>query len=148
MTGMNFFSHGSQDLYPTYLTKTKGLNKHNESVAVIISNCGAVAGGLFGGYISQIIGRRWTIIGLALWTAAWIPLWIIPDSFGGLAAGGFFVQSGVQGAWGVIVSRVKSPLIPAHLPLRGVAAGVPRVVCRPRVPARQHGQLGRRADRG
>ncbi|BEI91458.1 uncharacterized protein CcaverHIS019_0402780 [Cutaneotrichosporon cavernicola] len=112
MTGMNFFSHGSQDLYPTYLTKTKGLSKHNESVAVIISNCGAIVGGLFGGYISQIIGRRWTIIGLCLWTACWIPLWIIPKSFGGLAAGGFFVQSGVQGAWGVIpiyLSEVSPP---------------------------------------
>ncbi|KLT42908.1 carboxylic acid transporter [Cutaneotrichosporon oleaginosum] len=112
MTGMNFFSHGSQDLYPTYLTKTKGLNKHNESVAVIIANCGAIAGGLFGGYISQIIGRRWALILLCLWTAPWIPLWIIPDSFGGLAAGGFFVQSGVQGAWGVIpiyLSEVSPP---------------------------------------
>jgi len=36
------------------------------------------------------------------YTACWIPLWILPDSFGGLAAGGFFIQSGVQGAWGVV----------------------------------------------
>ena len=37
-----------------------------------------------------------------LYTACWIPLWILPHSFGGLAAGGFFIQSGVQGAWGVV----------------------------------------------
>lgn len=36
------------------------------------------------------------------YTAAWIPLWILPDTFGGLSAGGFFIQSGVQGAWGVV----------------------------------------------
>ena len=36
------------------------------------------------------------------YTAVWIPLWILPNTFGGLSAGGFFVQSGVQGAWGVI----------------------------------------------
>lgn len=59
MTGMNFFSHGSQDLYPTYLKKTKGLSEHSSSVAVIISNCGAIAGGMIGGYASQYIGRRW-----------------------------------------------------------------------------------------
>ena len=43
-----------------------------------------------------------SIIVCLLYTACWIPLWIIPSSFGGLAAGGFFVQSGVQGAWGVV----------------------------------------------
>ena len=29
-----------------------------------------------------------------LYTACWIPLWIIPDGFGRLSAGAFFVQSG------------------------------------------------------
>lgn len=47
----------------------------------------------------QLIGR---IIICLCYTACWIPLWILPDSFGGLAAGGFFIQSGVQGAWGVV----------------------------------------------
>jgi len=37
-----------------------------------------------------------------IYTAVWIPLWILPSSFGGLSAGGFFIQSGVQGAWGVV----------------------------------------------
>jgi SHS family lactate transporter-like MFS transporter len=37
-----------------------------------------------------------------LLTAVFIPLWIIPTSFSGLAAGAFCVQFGVQGAWGVV----------------------------------------------
>ena len=43
MAGFNFLSHGSQDLYPTYLQETKGFTKFNSTVATIIGNCGAIA---------------------------------------------------------------------------------------------------------
>ncbi|KAK4687269.1 MFS transporter, SHS family, lactate transporter, partial [Tremellales sp. Uapishka_1] len=102
MTGFNFFSHGSQDLYPTYLQTTKHLSSALASKATIISNVGAIVGGTIAGYASQYCGRRLAIIVCLIYTAVWIPLWILPSSFGGLSAGGFFVQSGVQGAWGVI----------------------------------------------
>ncbi|WVQ83141.1 hypothetical protein IAT38_005279 [Cryptococcus sp. DSM 104549] len=102
MTFFNFFSHGSQDLYPTYLKTTKGLSSSLASKATIISNCGAIVGGTIAGYMSQYVGRRFAIIACACYTACWIPLWILPDTFGGLAAGGFFIQSGVQGAWGIV----------------------------------------------
>ncbi|KAL7419353.1 hypothetical protein Q5752_006191 [Cryptotrichosporon argae] len=102
MTGFNFFSHGSQDLYPTYLETSKGLSVSLASKATIISNCGAVVGGTIAGYASQYMGRRLAIVICLIYTACWIPLWILPNSFGGLAAGGFFIQSGVQGAWGVV----------------------------------------------
>ena len=42
MTGFNFLSHGSQDLYPTYLQESKGFSKFNSTVATIIGNCGAI----------------------------------------------------------------------------------------------------------
>ncbi|KAG9026156.1 hypothetical protein FS837_004695 [Tulasnella sp. UAMH 9824] len=102
MTGFNFLSHGSQDLYPTYLKTTKGLSSHSATVATIIGNCGAIAGGVAAGWISQRLGRRLTIILFTLSIGAWIPLWILPNSFGALAAGAFFIQFGVQGAWGII----------------------------------------------
>lgn len=41
MTGFNFFSHGSQDLYPKMLEEAKGLSSALASKATIISNCGA-----------------------------------------------------------------------------------------------------------
>jgi len=102
MSFFNFFSHGSQDLFPTYMQNAKGFSAHDASIATIIGNCGAIFGGFVTGYVSQFLGRRFTIILCCLWTGAMIPLWILPNSFGGLAAGAFMVQVGVQGAWGVI----------------------------------------------
>jgi SHS family lactate transporter-like MFS transporter len=58
MTGFNFFSHGSQDLYPTYTEVTKGLSNSLASKATIIGNCGAIVGGTIAGYCSQYMGRR------------------------------------------------------------------------------------------
>ena len=42
MSGFSFLSHGSQDLYPTYLQETKGLSRFDSTVATIIGNCGAI----------------------------------------------------------------------------------------------------------
>lgn len=121
MTGFNFLSHGSQDLYPTYLQKTKLLSSQLSSKATIISNCGAITGGMIIGYASQYIGRRLAIVIALFWTAAFIPLWIIPNSFGPLSAGAFFVQFGVQGAWGVIPIYLAESSPPAF---RAVFGGV------------------------
>ncbi|KAJ7032514.1 carboxylic acid transporter [Mycena alexandri] len=113
MTGFNFLSHGSQDLYPTYMQKTKGFSAHTATIATIIGNCGAIAGGGFAGWISQFLGRRITIVVFVLITACFIPLWIIPSSFSGLAAGAFCIQFGVQGAWGVIPIHLAEMAPPA-----------------------------------
>ncbi|KAJ7189526.1 MFS general substrate transporter, partial [Mycena pura] len=122
MTGMNFLSHGSQDLFPTYLQKTKGFSAHAATISTIIGNCGAVAGGAVAGWASQYLGRRLTIILCTLLTAAFIPLWILPSSFSSLSAGAFCIQFGVQGAWGVIpihLSEMSPPAFRATFP--GVA---------------------------
>ncbi|TNY18325.1 carboxylic acid transporter [Rhodotorula diobovata] len=102
MTCFNFFSHGSQDIYPSYMQDSKNLSSHQSTLATIVGNCGAIAGGSIAGYVSQFLGRRLTMIVMCIWTCAFIPLWLLPNSFGGLAAGAFFVQFGVQGAWGVV----------------------------------------------
>ncbi|WFC95530.1 hypothetical protein MBRA1_002178 [Malassezia brasiliensis] len=102
MTGFNFLSHASQDLYPVMLQKAKMLSADQSSVATIISNCGAITGGLIAGYLSQYIGRRLAMLTFIIFAGCMIPAWILPNSFSGLAAGGFFLQVGVQGAWGVI----------------------------------------------
>lgn len=102
MTGFNFLSHSSQDLYPTMLQKSKMLSAHQASLATIISNVGAITGGMLAGYISQYLGRRLTIIMFVVLTGALIPAWILPNSFGALSAAAFFLQFGVQGAWGVV----------------------------------------------
>jgi SHS family lactate transporter-like MFS transporter len=129
MTGFNFLSHGSQDLYPTYLQETKGLSSRLATKATIIGNCGAIAGGTVAGWASQYLGRRLTIILFVLSIGAFIPLWIIPDNFSKLAAGAFCVQFGVQGAWGVIpiaLAELSPPAFRATFP--GVAYQIGNMV--------------------
>jgi SHS family lactate transporter-like MFS transporter len=60
------------------------------------------SGGGIAGAVSQFIGRRLTIIVFVVLAGVFIPLWVLPNSFGGLSAGAFWLQFGVQGAWGVI----------------------------------------------
>lgn len=122
LSGFNFLSHGSQDLYPTYLTTSKNFDSYHSTVATIIGNCGAITGGALAGWLSQYLGRRLTIVGFVLWIGAFIPLWILPSSFGALSAGAFWVQFGVQGAWGVIpiqLAEMSPPAFRATFP--GVA---------------------------
>jgi SHS family lactate transporter-like MFS transporter len=122
MTGFNFLSHGSQDLFPTYLQASKGFSAHNATVATIIGNLGAIAGGTIAGWLSQYMGRRLTIVSFVLLIGAFIPLWILPSSFSALSAGAFCIQFGVQGAWGVIpihLSEMSPPAFRATFP--GVA---------------------------
>jgi len=102
MTGFNFLSHGSQDLYPTYITDNKLLSSNLATKATIIGNCGAVAGGAIAGMVSQRLGRRLTMMLFILSIGCFIPLWVLPTTFSPLAAGAFCVQFGVQGAWGVV----------------------------------------------
>ncbi|KAG2123831.1 carboxylic acid transporter protein [Suillus clintonianus] len=113
MTGLNFLSHGSQDLYPTYLQITKGFSAHDATVATIISNCGGLVGGALGGWVSQYIGRRLTIVSSVLLVGVFIPLWVLPFSFSALSAGAFCIQVGVQGAWGVIPIQLAEMSPPA-----------------------------------
>jgi len=113
MAGFNFLSHGSQDLYPTYLQVTKSFSSHDATIATIIGNCGAITGGVFAGWLSQYIGRRLTIIIHVLLVGVFIPLWILPSTFSSLAAGAFCLQFGVQGAWGVIPIQMAEMSPPA-----------------------------------
>ncbi|HUA19970.1 MAG TPA: MFS transporter [Bryobacteraceae bacterium] len=106
MTMMNFCSHGTQDMYPTFLQRQWHMAPRQLSVVTAISMIGAIFGGLAIGLLSDRIGRRRAIV-LALMTGILtVPLWAYAPSVGLLVAGAFLIQFLVQGAWGVI---------PAHL---------------------------------
>jgi SHS family lactate transporter-like MFS transporter len=106
MTAFTFFSHGTQDLYPTFLQTQRGLSPHQAGAVAVVYNVGAILGGLTFGSLSQRIGRR-KAIGLAATLALpLIPLWVRGTTPVTLAAGAFGLQVMVQGAWGVV---------PAHL---------------------------------
>ena len=106
MTMMNLISHGTQDLYPTFLEKGRGLDPGAVATILIIANFGALAGGLTFGFFSDRIGRRWAMVAAVLIAVTIVPLWIYPRSLALLTLGGFLMQFMVQGAWGAI---------PAHL---------------------------------
>jgi MFS transporter, SHS family, lactate transporter len=102
MTAFNFFSHGTQDLYPTFLQVQHGLSPHAVGTIAAIYNVGAILGGILCGSLSERIGRRRMIVIAALLSLPVVPLWAFSDSPVLLAMGAFLMQFMVQGAWGVI----------------------------------------------
>ncbi len=106
MAAFNYMSHGTQDLYPTFLTNQHGLSPAVVGTLTIIANIGAIAGGIFFAWLSQKFGRRLMIVTCAVLGILFIPLWAFSTTIVMLALGGFLIQVAVQGAWGII---------PAHL---------------------------------
>jgi SHS family lactate transporter-like MFS transporter len=102
MTAFNFFSHGTQDIYPTFLEVQHGLSPHAVGLIAVIYNIGAICGGILFGSLSERFGRRRTIIIAALLSLSALPLWAFSTSPVLLAAGAFLMQFMVQGAWGVV----------------------------------------------
>jgi MFS transporter, SHS family, lactate transporter len=102
MTAFNFFSHGSQDLYPTFLRVQHKFDAHTVSWITIVLNIGAIVGGLFFGSLSEKIGRKTAICIAALIALPVLWLWAFSTTPVLLAAGAFLMQISVQGAWGVI----------------------------------------------
>ncbi|WP_419826627.1 MFS transporter [Sphingomonas sp.] len=102
MTAFNFFSHGTQDLYPTFLQTTHGFDTHHVGIITAIMNVGAITGGIVFGALSDRFSRRWGIIAAALLALPVIPLWAFSHTAAMLAAGGFLMQVAVQGAWGIV----------------------------------------------
>ncbi len=106
MTGFNFFSHGTQDLYPVFLREQHHFDPATVTTITVILNIGAIVGGLFFGSLSQGLGRRKAVITAALLSLPVVYFWSYSQTPMMLAAGAFLMQICVQGAWGVV---------PAHL---------------------------------
>jgi SHS family lactate transporter-like MFS transporter len=106
MTAFNLYSHGTQDIYPTFLKVQHKFNSQTVGTIAAIASIGAILGGLVFGSFSQRVGRRKAIVISALLSILAIPLWAFSQDAALLAVGAFLMQFLVQGAWGVI---------PAHL---------------------------------
>jgi MFS transporter, SHS family, lactate transporter len=125
MTAFNWMSHGTQDVYPTFLgahaNHGAGLSSVTVKMIVVVYNVGAIIGGLFFGTLSQRFSRRYTVVFCALLGLPIVPLFAYSRTAAMLCLGSFLMQLCVQGAWGVI---------PAHLTemspdaIRGLYPGV------------------------
>jgi SHS family lactate transporter-like MFS transporter len=112
MSVMLCLSHGTQDLYPDFLKSIPGITtktifgmKALYGIPILY-NIGAILGALFFGQLSQKIGRRFAIMLALAISLASIPAWAFGTSLGVLVVGSYLMQTGVQGAFGVV---------PAHL---------------------------------
>lgn len=110
MTAFNWMSHGTQDIYPTFLKAHDdggaGLSTATATWIAVAYNVGAMIGGIVFGTLSERLGRRRTIVIAAVLGLPVVPIFALSTTAGFLVLGSFLMQVCVQGAWGVI---------PAHL---------------------------------
>ncbi|HVO22879.1 MAG TPA: MFS transporter, partial [Candidatus Margulisiibacteriota bacterium] len=106
MAMMNLMSHGTQDMYPTFLQHQRQLSPQQTALVTMVAMVGAVLGGVLFGLLSDRFGRRRAMVTAVLGGLLVVPLWVFAPSTLLIVAGAFMMQFMVQGAWGVI---------PAHL---------------------------------
>ncbi|MEO6040527.1 MAG: MFS transporter [Croceibacterium sp.] len=119
MTGMNFLSHGTGDLYPTFLQKQRGLDTHMTGLLAIVLNVGSIIGAIGFGQIAERVGRRRNLALAAALVVPVIPLWAYSTTVLPLACGAFLMGLAVQGAWGNIpayLNELSPPAIRAMFP--------------------------------
>lgn len=122
MTCFNFFSHGTQDLYPTLLRAQRGFSASTSSWIAVFYNIGAILGGAVFGTLSGRIGRRRAIALAAALSLLVLPFWAYSTTAVTLAIAAFAMQFMVQGAWGVV------PVHLNELSPEGMRATFPGVV--------------------
>ncbi len=106
MTFMNGISHGTQDLYPTFLKKQLGFSVQLTSYVTMFSMVGAIFGGLAVGLFSDRIGRRRAMVMSVFCALCFIPLWVHVRDLRMIFLGAFLMQFMIQGAWGVIPAHI------------------------------------------
>jgi SHS family lactate transporter-like MFS transporter len=121
MTAFTSFSHGTQDIYPTFLIKGRNFSTATVGIIGIIYNVGSLAGGFVFGTLSERWGRKRTIITAALLAIPIAPLFAYGTTPLLIGVGSFLMQFMVQGAWGVVPAYL-TELSPA--PVRAIFPGL------------------------
>ena len=102
MAAFNAFSHGTQDLYPTFLQEQHHFDTKLTGTLTAIMNLGAIIGGISFGIWSEKIGRKRAIVIACVVALPIIPLWAFSATPVMLGLGAFMMQVAVQGAWGIV----------------------------------------------
>ena len=145
MAMMNFSSHGTQDLYPTFLEKCFGFDARHRAALTAFTMVGALAGGIAFGYLSDRIGRRWAMVLALLLGLCVVPMWAYAKSLVVLWIGGFLIQFMVQGAWGIVpahISELSPDSVRGFLPGFAYQCGALIAGIAPSVQARLARQAG------
>jgi SHS family lactate transporter-like MFS transporter len=145
MAGMNFASHGTQDMYPTFLERQWGMPAHRRAALTAFSMLGAIGGGTLIGFCSDWWGRRRAMIYALLAAVSVIPLWAFAPSVALLWAGAFLMQFMVQGAWGVVpahLAELSPDSVRGFLPGFGYQCGAAIASCASYVEAAIAGHTG------
>jgi SHS family lactate transporter-like MFS transporter len=121
MAAMNFISHGTQDLYPTFLQRQRHFGVNATALITGLSMIGAILGGLTFGHFSDRKGRRRSMVWAVLLAVAAVPLWMMAPNQPLILLGALIMQFMVQGAWGVIPAHINE-LSPPQL--RGFFPGL------------------------
>jgi SHS family lactate transporter-like MFS transporter len=119
MTAFNFFSHGTQDIYKSFLGKQLHFTHAQITDVALIFNVGAMVGGIAFGFLSQKIGRRYAIISACVLSLAVLYFWSHGTTVVEIAIASFLMQFAVQGAWGVVpvhLNELSPPAIRATFP--------------------------------
>ena len=106
LTMMGFVSHGTQDMYPTFLQRDWNFDPRTRAMITMVANVGAIAGGIAFGHYSDRVGRRRSIITALVLAIFCIPLWAFAPTIPLLIVGAFLLQFMVQGAWGVVPAHI------------------------------------------
>ena len=121
MAAFNFFSHGTQDIYPKlFLAKQLHFSHAQITNISLLYNLGAMLGGICFGLLSQRIGRRWGIGLACLLSLAVVYFWSHGTTVGEIMIASFLMQFAVQGAWGIVPVHLNE-LSPAEI--RGTFPG-------------------------
>jgi len=121
MTAFMSFSHGTQDVYPTFLEVQMKLSPQLVGTIGVIYGFAQIAGGFVFGTLSERWGRKRAIIAAALLSLLAIPAWAYGHTALTLTIGAVVMQFMVQGAWGVVPAYL-AELTPA--PVRATAPGL------------------------
>jgi SHS family lactate transporter-like MFS transporter len=121
MTAFMSFSHGTQDVYPTFLAVEARLSPETIGLIGVLYGFGSIAGGIVFGALSETWGRKRAIVTAALLAIPVIPLYAYGHSAFTLGLGAVLMQFMVQGAWGVVPAYL-TELSPA--PVRATAPGL------------------------
>lgn len=121
MTAFMSFSHGTQDVYPTFLAIQARLSPETVGLIGVLYGVGSIAGGFVFGALSEKWGRKRAIVTAALLAIPVIPLYAYGRSAILLGVGAVLMQFMVQGAWGVVPAYL-TELSPA--PVRATAPGL------------------------